>query len=109
MSQKHDDPPAYGNPQPPQPSYYQGQPPQPPYHSYPGQPPQDGSAAAYYQSGPPMGYQQQPPAGYYAHGPGGPYPPGQQPYYPVQERRKSGPVSFPPIALLPVFLFIFFF
>jgi hypothetical protein len=98
MSQKHDQPPAYGM-----------QPPQPAYHNYPGGgQPDQGAAAGFYQNQPPMGYGQSPPPPqgqqYYAQGPGGPYPPQGQyyppqghpqgQYYPPQQRQKSGPVSF---------------
>ncbi|KAH6631843.1 hypothetical protein F5144DRAFT_602618 [Chaetomium tenue] len=87
MSQKHDEPPAYGNnPSYPQQAYYQGG----------GPPPQQqGAPGGYYQQQQPMGYgghpqQGPPPGGYYQQGP---YPPGQQPHYPPQEQKSSGPIA----------------
>ncbi|EAQ88042.1 predicted protein [Chaetomium globosum CBS 148.51] len=85
MSQKHDEPPAYGNnPAYPQQAYYQG-----------GPPPPQGAAGGYYQQQQPMGYgghpqQGPPPGGYYQQGP---YPPGQQVHYHQQEQKSSGPRS----------------
>lgn len=88
MSQKHDQPPAYGAPPPgaPQQAYYPPQGGPPPQGPYDQQQP-------YYQQGPQMGYGQQPPPGAY-YQQQGPYPPQGQ-YYPPQQQEKKGPVSEP--------------